>query len=90
MSDVEPPEDDELFQDEQDQVVQEAVQQANQFHQMMDGAKAWARRTALDVRVYQALEEEEEAAEELGEIAGLVESVITRIERGDNNRARQP
>jgi hypothetical protein len=80
---VEPPEG-ETFSDEND--VEQAVEQANQFHQMMDGAKVWSRETATDLRVKAALEGDDE----LNQIAGLVESVQTRIEQGDNNRARQP
>jgi hypothetical protein len=90
---VEPPTEDELLEDsvdERDEKVERAVQQANQFHQMMDQAKEWSREIAADLRVEAALEDEESVADQIEEIADLVNSVTTRIERGDNNRARQP
>ena len=92
-SGVEPPENDEMFgteSDERDQMVEQAVQQANKFHQMMDGAKEWSREKATEVRVEAALVDDEETATELEQVAGLIQSVTARIERGDNNRARQP
>lgn len=86
---VEPPTEDELFED-RDRLVEGAVERANQFHRMMDGAKEWARQAATDLRVEQALEDDDEVADELGQVAEIVESVTARIEQGDNNRARQP
>lgn len=87
---VAPPDEDEMFEDDEPDPAEQAVQQANQFHQIMDQAKDWARQTASDIRVDAALKDDEETAEQLDQIADLVETVTTRIEQGDNNRARQP
>lgn len=87
---VAPPDEDEMFEDDGPDEVEQTVQQANQFHQMMDGAKDWARQTASELRVKAALADDPETAEELERIVLLIESVTARIEHGDNNRARQP
>jgi hypothetical protein len=81
---------DESEQQEQDPAVTAAVEQADQFHLMMDNAKAWSRKMAAEMRVKAALEDDEETAAELEQIAGLVESVTNRIEQGDNTLARKP
>lgn len=91
---VEPPETDEMMSDEsedsRDPMVEQAVQQATQFHHLIDGAKEWSRETATELRVKAALADENGEAEELEQIAGMVRSVNQRIERGDTNLARQP
>lgn len=90
---VEPPSDDEIFDDEtnpRDLEVQQSVEQATQYHQMMDQAKDWARTASAELRVEAALEDDPRTADELEEIAELIKTVTTRIERGDNLLARQP
>lgn len=84
-----PTEEDFSPESDRDQMVEDAVQQAQQFHDIMDGAKQWSRETAANLRVEAALEDGQEASVEIEQIAKLVESVTTRIEQGDNNRARQ-
>jgi hypothetical protein len=94
QNDVEPPEEDEMFAEDQppevDQETQEALQQAHQFHAGFDQAKEWATETAADLRVKAALEDDPEVAEQVEQIAKLVRSVNRRISQGDNNMARQP
>jgi hypothetical protein len=91
---VEPPKTDEMMSDENerdaDPMVEQAVQQATQFHQLIDGAKEWSRETSAELRVKAALADSDEETEELEQIAGMVRSVNQRIERGDTNLARQP
>jgi hypothetical protein len=84
--DIEPPESDELF--DQEEMLQEAIQQAQQYHSIMDSAKEWSRETTTDLRIEAALEEDEEAADRIEQIAAIVRTVTERIEQGDNNRAR--
>jgi hypothetical protein len=84
--DIEPPESDELF--DQEEMLQEAIQQAQQYHSIMDSAKKWSRETTTDLRIEAALEEDEEAADRIEQIAAIVRTVTERIEQGDNNRAR--
>lgn len=88
---IEPPESDEIFDnnEDRDQLVETAVQQAQQYHRVMDAAKDWARETATELRVEAALEEDDETAEEIEQIAAMVLTVPNRIERGDNNLSRQ-
>lgn len=69
-------------------VVERSIQQANQFHAMMDQAKAWSREAAGELRVKAALEDDEETASEIEQAASMVKTVTQRIEQGDNNRAR--
>ncbi|OYR54987.1 hypothetical protein [Halorubrum halodurans] len=96
MTEVPPPENDEFFDDEQldtterDQLVQQAIQQAKQYHGLMDAAKEWARDTAADLLVEAALEDDAETAGEIEQAAALVKTVPNRIEQGDNARSRQP
>jgi len=85
---VEPPEDEELIQPS-------PVEQAQQFHDQIDRMKHWSRDTAQQIRQDKAiLEATEEGTDDelavLEQMIGLVSSVATRIEQGDNNRARQP
>lgn len=87
-NEIQPPADDELFDSDQQRIVQEAVQQAQQYHSVMDSAKGWARETVADLRVEAALEDDDERAEEIEQVAAIVTTVIDRIERGDNNRSR--
>jgi hypothetical protein len=84
--DIEPPESDELF--DQEEMLQEAIQQAQQYHSIMDSAKEWSRETTTDLRIEAALEDDEEAADRIEQIAAIVRTVTERIEQGDNNRAR--
>ena len=94
---IQPPESDELFEeDESDEkekrrhLVQVALQRANQYHAMIDEAKEWSRERSADVLVEAALEQEEEDAREIAEVAELVRTVARRIEQGDNSLARRP
>jgi len=80
---VEPPEN-----YERDEMVTDAVNQAKQYHTVMDSAKAWARDTSADLLVEAALADDENEAEEIEQIAALVRTVVERIEQGDNSRAR--
>lgn len=97
-NEVPPPEGDEIFDEqtdedpatERDRMVQEAVQQAQQFHATMDAAKEWSRETAADLRVEAALETDDETADELEQVASLVRTVTERVEQGDNARSRNP
>lgn len=95
MTEVPPPENDEFFDDEpddeqtdRDQMVQGAIQQAQQYHAVMDAAKEWSRETATNLRVEAALEDDEETADEIEQVASIVRTVTERIEQGDNSRAR--
>lgn len=91
MTEVPPPDSDELFEeDEQEQLVQTAVQQARQYHSVLDTAKEWSREMSGELRVVAALEEDEETASDIEQVAELVKTVTARIEQGDNNRSRQP
>ena len=91
MTEVPPPDSDELFEeDEQEQLVQTAVQQARQYHSVLDTAKEWSREMSGERRVVAALEEDEETASDIEQVAELVKTVTARIEQGDNNRSRQP
>jgi hypothetical protein len=91
MTEVPPPDSDELFEeDEQEQLVQTAVQQARQYHSVLDTAKEWSREMSGELRVAAALEEDEETASDIEQVAELVKTVTARIEQGDNNRSRQP
>jgi type II secretory pathway pseudopilin PulG len=85
---IRPPEADELFDTDQQRIVQESIQQAQQYHSAMDSAKGWARETVADLRVEAALEDDDETAAEIEQVAAIVTTVIDRIEQGDNNRAR--
>lgn len=76
--------------DDVEQEVEQAVQQAQQYHAIMDEAKLWSRETATDIRVKAEVEEDEESASRLNEIAALIETVGGRVEQGDNSRARRP
>lgn len=76
------------LQESRDELVQTAIQQAQQYHAIMDAAKEWARETATDLRVEAALEDDEETADEIAQVAGIVETVTARVEQGDNSRAR--
>jgi hypothetical protein len=91
---VEPPEADELFDeeqtDEQEERVTAAFEQAQQYHAVFDAAKEWSRETAADLRVEAALESDENSAAEIEQVAALVRTVTERIEQGDNARSRTP
>lgn len=76
--------------DEQEEMIQEVMEQANQFHMMMDEAKPWAREASSEIRIAAATTDDEEMAEKLEQVAEMVNSVAERVEQGDNNRARQP
>lgn len=88
--DIEPPESDELFEEQSPGDVEVALQKAQQYHAMMDQSKVWARETAADLRVRAANESDEEAIDEILQAAQLVTTVVSRIEQGDNTRSRQP
>ncbi|UBF22639.1 hypothetical protein HRTV-25_gp58 [Halorubrum tailed virus 25] len=97
MTEVPPPENDDFFEDdeptenpERDQLVQTAIQQAQQYHTVMDAAKEWGRDTAAELLVEAAIEDDDETAEEIEQTAALVRTVVRRIEKGDNNLSRQP
>ena len=85
---IEPPESDELF--DQEKFVESAITRAKDYHNMMDGAKQWAITTAADLRVEAALEDDEETADEINQAAELVMTIPRRIEQGDITRTRQP
>jgi hypothetical protein len=87
---IQPPDEDELFDNEQQQMVSMAIQQANQYHTVMDSAKTWGRQAVADLRVEAALEDDEETAAEIEQVAAMVTTVVERVEQGDNNRSRAP
>lgn len=85
---IQPPAEDELFDSDQQRLVEATVQQAQQYHTVMDAAKTWGREAVTKLSVEAALEDDEETAAEIEKVAAIVTTVIERIEQGDNNRSR--
>lgn len=75
--------------DEEIQAVQEGVQTAEQYHDVIDEVKASAHQKATDLRILAAGSDEPEAAEEIERVADMVEGVADRLNEGDTNRVRQ-
>lgn len=74
---------------EQEQVIEQALEQAQQYHAVIDSAKEWSREMVAELRVLSALETDEDTAEEIEQVASIVKTVTERIEQGDNQRSRQ-
>jgi len=90
MTDETPADDGHNETNETDESIQSALQQADQFHAILDQAKEWSRETATSLRVEAALADDEEDAERLAQAVALVRTVADRIEQGDSGRSRQP
>lgn len=74
---------------ETDESIRTSLQQAQQFHVMMDRAKEWSREAAMNLTIEAALADDEDA-ERLEEAVSFVRTVADRIEEGDTGRARRP
>lgn len=74
---------------EPEQVIEQALEQAQQYHAIIDAAKEWSRENVAELRVLSALETDEDTAEEIEQVSSIVKTVTERIEQGDNQRSRQ-
>jgi hypothetical protein len=74
---------------EPEQVIEQALEQAQQYHAVIDSAKEWSRESVAELRVLSALETDEDTAEEIEQVSSIVKTVTERIEQGDNQRSRQ-
>lgn len=74
---------------ESEQVIEQALEQAQQYHAVIDSAKEWSRESVAELRVLSALETDEDTAEQIEQVSSIVKTVTERIEQGDNQRSRQ-
>lgn len=74
---------------EPEQVIEQALEQAQQYHAVIDSAKEWSRESVAELRVLSALETDEDTAEQIEQVSSIVKTVTERIEQGDNQRSRQ-
>lgn len=74
---------------EPEQVIEQALEQAQQYHAVIDSAKEWSRESVAELRVLSALETNEDTAEQIEQVSSIVKTVTERIEQGDNQRSRQ-
>lgn len=74
---------------EPEQVIEQAFEQAQQYHAAIDSAKEWSRESVAELRVLSALETDEDTAEQIEQVSSIVKTVTERIEQGDNQRSRQ-
>lgn len=74
--------------------VGEALQQAQQYHQMLDNMKEWSRQTSVEIRSEADVREElddidSDEADQLRQIAEVINSLYRRIEKGDSDAAKR-
>ena len=76
--------------EEQEELVQRAIEQAKQYHSVMDAARTWGHSMETELLVEAALEDDEETAAEIERVADIVRTVPRRIEQGENAISRRP